>query len=239
MIRAAVLAVLLGVSAAVEPTPLVVGPASSVEARVLHLSDRATDSAYLPPSAPAELAVHIWVDTVLGMEPLCSGGWVSVGTMRLILTSAHCVIYTEGLTLYGTTDRREYHKLSVVSVSWRKVDQGWEREWDWALLTSDTMQPSLAPKQVVTERPPVGGILSGWGYPMSGDRLYTVGPVLSSEYRIPNSPFDRFVAADLPVWYGSSGTVVYFNRQPVGVVAAIIQGMNVALVSPLVGIRRQ
>lgn len=103
---------------------------------------------------------------------------------------------------------------------------------DWALLTAKTVVRPAA--SVSKTRPAVGQRLWTYTYPLGLDRVLTVGIVMNPSYRLPGTPFDNSIVADLRVWGGSSGSVVYSeNGSAIGLVSALLRGVQLAVVTPL------
>lgn len=208
-----------------------------------------------------ETSVQIWASQYTDMSAICSGAWVEISGKPYVLTAAHCVALSETSALMVTRDRKNFEELTLVRMGWKKtqgqageqggatssrivrphgkplqgeqVFMGWDMSGgDWAVLSAKS---SVRPAGMITKaKPQTGQQLWTYTYPLGLDRVLTVGITMNPSYRIPGTPFDNFIATDLKVWKGSSGSVVYAgDGVAVGVVSALIEGAQIALIAPL------
>lgn len=196
---------------------------------------------------------QLYVKNFDGLTAICSSGayWTDGRTTRL-LTAGHCAV-DESVRYAVSQDGLNFVEVRILARGWKKkegkslsyrlflagppnvrshdnpdVDY---RAGDWAILEMTGARKVLAfGDSLVLQR---GDALYAIGFPIGGPSVAAVGIVGNVKYDAPGTPWDRYIAANIPGKPGSSGTpVVNVAGQIVGLLVAGA-GDNLHLLTPI------
>jgi hypothetical protein len=190
------------------------------------------------------------------LEAVCSSAayWTN-GTKSRLLTAGHCAALTSksNAKIAISKDGLTFYEAKVIASGWRdesKKDGSYSVSpnlprisprdslvdgidttgGDWAILEVKTVLPVLPLSRTPVKR---GDFVYDIGFPIGGDSVAAWGIVANVAYGGTGTPWDGYIATNLPAMPGSSGTpVVNIRGEVVGILVAGA-GDNLHLLTPI------